>query len=232
MRKPLRPQLPYTKLQQFIADTFHSEEYMQDRHVIIDYSLYDRCTVGPGAWTPETFRFYVDLDLPSGERKPYADTNMWLSGYLPMPMAFSLTKSLFFLMSRKMHEDDLKQLLDTYVWELRLGRKCYAKGPMARFPNRIRFDEIEPQPFTAPVDDPALAERNRQWIEKQPEERRYRPNLLKHAPEVFDTQIPLVIEQEVHFCVEVIGKSFLTTHKGTGINIMCDMEGVAAMGIQ
>ncbi len=226
------PLAQLTKVQQFIAETFMSQEYARDQYAVMDWSLYDRCKVGPGQWTPQEFIFYVDLEWSPGEFKPLADTNMWKSASLPMPMAFALNKCLFFLTARDMADDDLNKLLDTYRWELRLGRKCYAEGPLARFPNRVAFDEIKPKPFTAPVDDPGLAERNRLWLAEQPPERQKGLALREVADEVLDVQIPLIIEQEIRFCVKVVGKPFLTTAKGTGVNFLCDMEGVAAMGIQ
>lgn len=252
-----RMPIAYTDLlpgQRFIADAFRSMAYaIGNHHAVMDWCLYDRCVTPPGAWTPEKFTLYSypigttvcdrcgdrGFDLgkfctrcggQSLKLKTYADTNMLQANKLLAPQAFSLTKSLFFLLSKTMSEADQAQLLERYHWELRLGMKSYCMGPLARFPNVCAFESLEPKPFTAPIDDdPALAERNRLWLETQDEERRTQPDFRKLADHVLDIQIPLIIEYEWTFRMDVIGEPFQAE---TGVNFMGVMEGLAAMGIQ
>lgn len=255
MKMPPR-NIPPTATDRFIADAFHSTIYTSGfNFAIMDWSLYDRCVTRPGFWTPEMYRFYA---IPAGGStcgmcgapasglnsycpvcgqkveavKTYADTNMKCAGKLYAPMAFSISKCLYFLLSAAMSPDDQRQLLEGYRWELRLGQKAFCMGPLARFPNVIRFDELELRPFTAPVDNPALAERNRIWLESQPPERRTAPDFRTPASHVLDLQVPAVIEHEWYFCMEVTGKPFQTDPNGTGVNFMSVMEGIAAMGVQ
>ncbi len=232
---------------------------MRDMMLVVDYALYDRIVIPANCYTPEVFHFYsipigimicpyCQLECKENYTKYYcttvwchqfgkqvneyvktkADTNMVLANRLANPQSFCNSKSLYFLLSDETEDLDISNLFKNYYWELRLGMKTYNTGPLGRFPNCVDFSKVETKLLTAPpTGNKELDDRNKKWIERLVD--KSRPDFRSKANHQLNTEMKLVIEQDMYFSMQVVGKPFLTTKN---LNFMSVMEGLMALGVQ
>lgn len=93
------------------------------------WQLYDRLTAAAGAVIP-TLQFF---SAPIGAAKTKGDTNMVQGNRLPPPQKFSLY-SLGFLFGADMAYADIVGILRNGWFELRIGQKIFAEGPLQLYP--------------------------------------------------------------------------------------------------
>jgi hypothetical protein len=91
------------------------------------YVLYDRVSAAAGANTLVEYNFFT---VPAGQAsKTYADTNMDLVQQLPSPERFDIHK-LGFEIRANIVNLDLIAIIENYWWELWVGNRSYAMGPL------------------------------------------------------------------------------------------------------
>jgi hypothetical protein len=244
--------MPAGNVRAMILDAFGEMGQLaqhMNHYAIMDWALYDRYRAPAGNWPLtgklEFFsvpfghlqclicnrprrdgRYCAHCGANQSRQKTASDCNIYEPNRLLAPQIFSLNKRLYFLFSPEMSAPDRDFIQHNYHWELRLGRCGYGTGPLARFPNVLDFDTLELAPYSTPIDDAGLIERNTLWINSQKEDRRQPAFRADHS---LDAKVPIVIEWEWPFQLDLIGPEY---EPEGPINIMCVFEGLMCHGVQ
>lgn len=104
--------------------------FMQD---VVDrgpWLFYDRQTTAQGTNTANRYDFF---NVPIGGTKTKSDTNMIQQNRLPPPQAFSMSH-IGFIFASTMLFADVASFIKNYYFELKIGTKVFAEGPLHLFP--------------------------------------------------------------------------------------------------
>lgn len=195
--------------QVMILDAFQSETYIQNRMDVQHEPLYDTVTLAPGATINETSSsLFTNVGPASG--KTFAQTNMSQSRRLPAPEAFSI-----FSIRLRFSEDillvDLVALMNGFAFEFYLGQKCYNRGPVWHYNagGGIFAYTIAAVPAVALY-----------------------ANGVPSREAQHKLAIPLVIENQMEFYARLTGTAAALNGGGTGLILVCLLDGLHARGVQ
>ncbi len=120
-----------TAQQQFIINSFKGQIYISNQLDVQDTPVYDTITYAAGASINETnSRFFTNVEAGSG--KTLAQTNMTQNGKLDAPEAFAVF-GVRLGWSEDILRSDLNTLLNSWAYELYLGKKFYQQANIRHF---------------------------------------------------------------------------------------------------
>lgn len=175
--------------------------------------LYDRLTTAANTATPTSYQFFA---VPIGGTKTKVDTNLLQGNRIAPPSAFHL-HAIGFAIGPQMAFVDVWQLLRNYYFELKIGQKVFAEGPLHCFPAGTGLSGI------IALDGSTAATRAESFNNGLPSPvymRRFGPEFIRTIP------------ANVYFGVEVRGNSFTTSASGQGIDLMVILDGIADREVQ
>lgn len=196
-----------TPQQQMIIDAFNSEVYVNNRMDVQHTPLYDTVSLNAGSSvTILTSALFTNVGASSG--KTLALTNLTQSQKLAAPEAFSIF-SFRLRYAENISLLDIYNLLDGFCFEFYLGQKPYQRGP-------IWYYNAGGGIFAALTNSTTSILNN-----GNPG----RDSMHKLA-------VPIVIENQMTFYGQLNGNSYTLNANGTGLFLVCLLDGLYARGVQ
>lgn len=174
--------------------------------------LWDRITVAANTAVPTSNQFF---SAPIGGTKTKTDTNLVQGNRLPPPQSFAV-HMIGFIIGSNVLQADLVNLLRNYYFEFKIDQKIFAEGPLHLFPGGAGVSGV------VSIDGNAAAATASSWNIGFPS-----VAATRRAPE-FPRRIP----PNVYFGVELKGTSFTTSATGTGLDILCVLDGIIDRSVQ
>jgi hypothetical protein len=203
-----------TPQQVMILDAFQSQVYIQGQMDIQHEPLYDTVTLAAGAQvTALSTAFFTNVGPASG--KTLAQTNLTQSRRLPAPEAFSAF-AIRLAWEENIVLADILAILWGFAFQLFLGQKAYNTGPLWHYNAGGGLNA-----FTIAA-IPAIA---------------LYTNGVPGRDHMHRLAIPIVIENQMEFYAQLTGNAYTLVAAGgqtlgTGLALMCLLDGLHARGIQ
>lgn len=203
-----------TPQQLMILDAFQSQVYVQGQLDVEHEPLYDTVTLAAGAQVTElSTAFFTNVGPASG--KTLAQTNMTQQRRLMAPEAFSVF-AIRLAWEENIVLADILAILWGFAFRFFLGQKPYNTGPLWHYNagGGLSAATIAAVPAVALYTNGAPS----------------REAMHKLA-------IPIVIENQMEFYANLVGTAYTLVAAGggtlgTGLALMCLLDGLHARGIQ
>ena len=210
-----------TTQQLMILDAFQSQVYVQGQLDVEHEPLYDTITLAAGAQvTANATALFTNVGPASG--KTLAQTNLTQSRRLQAPEAVSE-----FAIRLQWEENivlaDLLSIMWGFAFQFFLGQKAYNTGPLWHYDSGggIYATNLDGGTVAAGLATPTLVATNG----------------LPSREAMHKLAIPIVIENQMEFYAQLTGNAFTLAASGadtwgTGLALMCLLDGLHARGIQ
>ena len=203
-----------TPQQLMVLDAFQSQVYVQGQVDVQHEPLYDTITLAAGAQVTElSTAFFTNVGPASG--KTLAQTNLTQARRLLAPEAFSIF-AIRLAWEENIVLADILAILWGFAFRFFLGRKDYNTGPLWHYN--------------------AGGGLNAATIAAVPAVALY-TNGVTSREAMHKLAIPLVIENQGEFFANLVGTAYTLVAAGgqtlgTGLALMCLLDGLHARGIQ
>ena len=194
-----------------VFNAFNDSSYVRDQMDVQQTPVYDQIAISAGsALTVTTSAFFINVG--SNANKNIAQTNMTTSGELISPEAFSI-KQFRLRWSEDILRVDLTNILGKssagFVFEFFIGKKPYMQLPVWMCPaggGIAGFSDLTGESCYT-----------NGWPTNQAAR---------------SLALPLVISSKAKFQGDLNGPSYTLNANGTGLTMMCVLEGFYARGVQ
>lgn len=200
-----------TAQQAFVINAFRGQVYISDTLDVQDTPLYDTVSLNEGQTVQTGYNsnsaFFSDIGAASG--KSIAQTNMTEAKQLPAPEAFSVF-SVRITWQEWIYYLDLQNLLTDYEYEFWLGKKSYQQANLRHFSAGMGI-----QGFSTLTGFQALT------------------NGSTDSRSMHTLDIKMVIANLQSFYGFLGGNTqYVLNASGTGLILLCELNGLYARGVQ
>lgn len=196
-----------TPQQQMIIDAFNSEVYVNNRMDVQHTPLYDTVVLNASSnVTILTTALFTNVGASSS--KTLALTNLTQSQKLAAPEAFSIF-GFRIRYSENISLLDIYGLINGFCFEFYLGQKPYQRGPLWYY-NAGGGIWAALTNSTTSILNNGMPGRN----------------------EMHKLAVPIVIENQMTFYGQLNGNSYTLNASGTGLTLVCLLDGLYARGVQ